>query len=221
VPPSEFIALAESTELIYPLTRWVIGAALAQMARWQAMGQPLKGGGEHQRQQPAGPRLQRAREGPAAAARVEARWLELELTESALALNPELVLRRLQDLRTAGLTLALDDFGTGFSSLSYVSQFPFTTIKIDRSFVSALLRSPRDRHVAESTVALGRKLGLRTVAEGIEDDATAAALMALECDVGQGYLFARPLLGQAFEHWRRSHQAMLQAAQQQALGPRR
>ena len=87
--------------------------------------------------------------------------------------------------------------------------------------MSALLRSPRDRHVAESTIALGRKLGLRTVAEGVEDEATAAALMALDCDVVQGYLFAKPLMAPAFEHWRHAHQGKLQAARQQAAGQHR
>jgi len=152
---------------------------------------------------------------------VAARWLELELTESALTIHPDRVLRRLQALRAAGIALALDDFGAGFSSLSYVSQFPFSTIKIDRSFVGALLRSPRDRHVAESTIALGRKLGLRIVAEGLEDDVTASALMALDCDVGQGHLFARPLMGPAFEHWRHTHESKLLAAQRQAAGHHR
>jgi diguanylate cyclase (GGDEF)-like protein/PAS domain S-box-containing protein len=221
IPPSEFIPLAESTELIYPLTRWVISAALDQMARWQALGQPLKVAVNISANNLQDPDFTDHIKGLLAQKNVPAQWLELEVTESALAVNPDLVLRRLQELRAAGMALALDDFGTGFSSLSYVSQFPFTSIKIDRSFVSALLRSPRDRHVAESTIALGRKLGLRTVAEGVEDDCTAAALMALDCDVGQGYLFAKPLMGQAFEHWRHAHQRKLQAARQQAAGQHR
>ncbi|MDD0813995.1 EAL domain-containing protein [Curvibacter sp. HBC28] len=218
VPPSEFIPLAESTELIYPLTRWVISAALDQMAQWQAQGQSLKVAVNISANNLQDPDFTDHVKDLLRRKNVPAELLELEVTESALAANPEIVLRRLQDLRAAGLSLALDDFGTGFSSLSYVSQFPFTTIKIDRSFVSALLRSPRDRHVAESTIALGRKLGLRTVAEGVEDDATASALMALECDIGQGYLFARPLMGQAFEHWRSTHEAKLEAARKQASG---
>ncbi|MDD0839507.1 EAL domain-containing protein [Curvibacter sp. HBC61] len=218
VPPSEFIPLAESTELIYPLTRWVVSAALDQMALWQAQGQPLKVAVNISANNLQDPDFTDHVKDLLHRKNVPAELLELEVTESALAANPEIVLRRLQDLRAAGLSLALDDFGTGFSSLSYVSQFPFTSIKIDRSFVSALLRSPRDRHVAESTIALGRKLGLRTVAEGVEDDATASALMALECDIGQGYLFARPLMGQAFEHWRSAHEAKLVAARKQASG---
>lgn len=221
IPPSEFIPLAESTELIYPLTRWVISAALDQMARWQAQGQPLKAAVNISANNLQDPDFTDHIKGLLAQKNVPAQWLELEVTESALAVNPDLVLRRLQELRAAGMPLALDDFGTGFSSLSYVSQFPFTSIKIDRSFVSALLRSPRDRHVAESTIALGRKLGLRTVAEGVEDEATAAALMALDCDVVQGYLFAKPLMAPAFEHWRHAHQGKLQAARQQAAGQHR
>lgn len=221
IPPSEFIPLAESTELIYPLTRWVISAALDQMARWQTLGQPLKVAVNISANNLQDPDFTDHIKGLLAQKNVPAQWLELEVTESALAVNPDLVLRRLQELRAAGMPLALDDFGTGFSSLSYVSQFPFTSIKIDRSFVSALLRSPRDRHVAESTIALGRKLGLRTVAEGVEDDSTAAALMALDCDVGQGYLFAKPLMGQAFEHWRHTHQSKLLAARRHAAGQHR
>lgn len=221
IPPSEFIPLAESTELIYPLTRWVISAALDQMARWQARDQALKVAVNISANNLQDPDFTDHIKTLLVQKKVAAQWLELEVTESALAVNPDLVLRRLQELRAAGMALALDDFGTGFSSLSYVSQFPFTSIKIDRSFVSALLRSPRDRHVAESTIALGRKLGLRTVAEGVEDDATAAALMALDCDVGQGYLFAKPLMAPAFEHWRHAHQSKLLAARHQAAGQHR
>jgi EAL domain-containing protein (putative c-di-GMP-specific phosphodiesterase class I) len=147
--------------------------------------------------------------------------LELEVTEGALARNPEIVLRRLQDLRAAGISLSLDDFGTGFSSLSYVSQFPFTSIKIDRSFVTALLASPRDRQVAESTIDLGRKLGLQTIAEGVEDEATASALLALDCDVAQGYLFAKPMLLPEFEAWRAVHEARQAEARRQALASSR
>lgn len=221
IPPSEFIALAESTELIYPLTRWVISAALEQMAQWQARDQALKVAVNISANNLQDPDFTDHIKTLLVQKKVAAQWLELEVTESALAVNPDLVLRRLQELRAAGMALALDDFGTGFSSLSYVSQFPFTSIKIDRSFVSALLRSPRDRHVAESTIALGRKLGLRTVAEGVEDEATAAALMALDCDVVQGYLFAKPLMAPAFEHWRHAHQRKLLAARHQAAGQHR
>lgn len=221
IPPSEFIPLAESTELIYPLTRWVISAALEQMAQWQAQDQTLKVAVNISANNLQDPDFTDHIKTLLVQKKVAAQWLELEVTESALAVNPDLVLRRLQELRAAGMALALDDFGTGFSSLSYVSQFPFTSIKIDRSFVSALLRSPRDRHVAESTIALGRKLGLRTVAEGVEDEATAAALMALDCDVVQGYLFAKPLMAPAFEHWRHAHQSKLQAARHQAAGQHR
>ncbi len=108
--------------------------------------------------------------------------------------------------------LTLDDFGIGFSSLSYVKQFPFNCIKIDRSFVAAMLDSPRDRQVAQSTIALGRNLGLTTIAEGVEDEATASALMALECDVGQGHLFAPPMLLDEFNIWWDRYSSKQQAA---------
>jgi diguanylate cyclase (GGDEF)-like protein/PAS domain S-box-containing protein len=221
IPPSEFIPLAESTELIHPLTRWVVGEALEQILAWQQAGQPLKVAVNISTNNLQDPDFTDYVKNLLQRKGVRPELLELEVTEGALARNPEIMLRRLQDLRTAGISLSLDDFGTGFSSLSYVSQFPFTSIKIDRSFVAALLASPRDRQVAESTIDLGRKLGLQTIAEGVEDEATAAALLALECEVGQGYLFAKPMLLPEFQEWFAAHEAKLVDAQRQALASSR
>ncbi|HSV51630.1 MAG TPA: EAL domain-containing protein, partial [Burkholderiaceae bacterium] len=217
ISPMEFIPLAESTELIHPLTRWVIGEAMEQILLWQKQGRPLKVAVNISTNNLQDPDFTEYVKDLLQRKGVPAELLELEITEGALARNPEIVLRRLQDLRATGLGLSLDDFGTGFSSLSYVSQFPFTSIKIDKSFVSALLSSPRDRQVAESTISLGRKLDLQTIAEGVEDDATASALLALECDIAQGYLFAKPMLATEFEAWRAEHEAMLAEARREAL----
>lgn len=216
ISPGEFIPMAESTELIHPLTRWVLGEALDQILVWQRQGLALPVAVNISTNNLQDPDFTEFVKSLLQRKGVPAELLELEITEGALARNPEIVLRRLQDLRAAGVRLALDDFGTGFSSLSYVSQFPFTSIKIDRSFVAALLSSPRDRQVAESTIDLGRKLGLHTIAEGVEDEATASALLALECDVGQGYLFAKPMLPAEFEIWRQSHENAVEAARRQA-----
>lgn len=216
ISPGEFIPLAESTELIHPLTRWVLGEALDQILVWQRQGLALPVAVNISTNNLQDPDFTEFVKSLLQRKGVPAELLELEITEGALARNPEIVLRRLQDLRAAGVRLALDDFGTGFSSLSYVSQFPFTSIKIDRSFVAALLSSPRDRQVAESTIDLGRKLGLHTIAEGVEDEATASALLALECDVGQGFLFAKPMLPAEFEIWRQSHENAVEAARRQA-----
>lgn len=212
IPPSEFIPLAESTELIQPLTRWVLNEALLQIQRWHEAGKPITLAVNISTNNLQDPDfnpyvidlLQRRGVMP--------ELLDLEVTEGALANNPEIVLRRLHELRSMGIGLSLDDFGTGFSSLSYVSQFPFTSIKIDRSFVSALLLSPRDRQVALSTISLGRNLHLKTIAEGVEDEATTAALLALDCDIGQGYLFGRPMAIADFDNWRLAHEVSLETA---------
>ena len=216
IAPGAFIPLAETTELIHPLTRWVIGEAIEQILRWCQQGRPTRIAVNISANNLQDPDFVDYVKDLLGRRKVAPELLELELTEGALARNPEIVLRRLQDLRSAGLGLALDDFGTGYSSLSYVSQFPFSALKIDRSFVQALLSGVRERQVAESTVTLGRKLELQTVAEGVEDDATAAALLALECDIGQGYLFARPMLLAEVEAWRAAHEARQTAALQQA-----
>jgi EAL domain-containing protein (putative c-di-GMP-specific phosphodiesterase class I) len=117
----------------------------------------------------------------------------IEITEGLLISEPDVAVRRLADLKHLGVRLAIDDFGTGYSSLSYLRRFPVDILKIDRSFVSALGDDPDDAAVAHAIVKLGHALHLRVVAEGIETAAQLAELQALECDYGQGYLFARPL----------------------------
>ncbi len=212
VSPSEFIPLAESTELIHPLTRWVLGEAVDQIHAWAAAGRPLALAVNISTNNLRDPDFIGHVKALLARRAIAPQLLELEITEGALAHNPEIVLRRLQELRDLGVGLSLDDFGTGYSSLSYVSQFPFTSIKIDRAFVSALLGSPRERQVTKSTISLGRELGLHTIAEGVEDDETAAALLALDCDIGQGYLFGRPMPVREFDVWRAQHDARIAQA---------
>jgi diguanylate cyclase (GGDEF)-like protein/PAS domain S-box-containing protein len=201
ISPVEFIPLAESTELIHALTRWVLGKALDQIQIWQRAGNPVKVAINISTNNLQDPDfnghvidLLRRKE-------VDPALLDLEVTEGALAINPEIVLRRLEELRDMGVGLALDDFGTGFSSLSYVSQFPFTSIKIDRSFVSSLISSAKDRQVALVAISLGQNLHLKTIAEGVEDEATVQELLELECDIGQGYLFGRAMPLDEFNQW--------------------
>src|SRR4029077_19941769 len=115
----------------------------------------------------------------------------LEVTESAAARNQGAALENLARLRMRGFELSIDDFGTGFSSLAQLVRTPFSELKIDRSFVSRLETDAATRTLVESVVALARRLGLRTVAEGIETEAELEILIDLECDMGQGYLFAK------------------------------
>lgn len=201
IPPVEFIPLAESTELIHALTRWVLGKSLDQIQLWQRAGRSIAVAVNISANNLQDPDfnayvvdlLRRKDVAPA--------LLDLEVTEGALVHNPEIVLRRLDELRQVGMGLSIDDFGTGFSSLSYVSQFPFTSLKIDRSFVASLLSSEKDREVALVAISLGKKLQLRTIAEGVEDEATARELRQLDCDIGQGYLYGKPMPIAEFNAW--------------------
>jgi EAL domain-containing protein (putative c-di-GMP-specific phosphodiesterase class I) len=118
--------------------------------------------------------------------------LVIELTESTIMHNTEANLERLRDLKALGVRLAIDDFGTGYSSLSYLHRFPIDILKIDRSFVGRLATEGDGPELARAVVRLGETLGIDTVAEGIESEAQAAALLALGCVAGQGYLFAKP-----------------------------
>jgi EAL domain-containing protein (putative c-di-GMP-specific phosphodiesterase class I) len=119
--------------------------------------------------------------------------LTLEITESVIMHDTERTLEVLHALKALGVRLAIDDFGTGYSSLSYLQRFPVDVLKIDKSFVDGVARGGHDAALARTIVALGEMLALRTVAEGIEHETQRAQLRLLGCELGQGYLFARPL----------------------------
>ena len=124
--------------------------------------------------------------------------LELEFTENIMIDDDEIVHAQIKQLRSLGVGLSLDDFGTGFSSLSYLTRFDFSTLKIDRSFVSALDNDERSRRLADSICAIGRSLGLALVAEGVETEYQAATLSGFGVDFMQGFLFSKPLPAQEF-----------------------
>ena len=119
--------------------------------------------------------------------------LVLEITESVVIQSSEAMLEKLHELKALGVRLAIDDFGTGYSSLSYLQRFPVDILKIDKSFVDDVTRSNNDAALARTIIALGDMLSLRTVAEGVEDTKQHALLRELGCELGQGYLFARPV----------------------------
>ena len=130
--------------------------------------------------------------------------LELEITESAAILGAGLVEQYLHELKKRGVGIAIDDFGTGFSSLSYLDRLPADRIKIDRAFVNALDNGDpgaRGARIAEMVVPLGRKLGMKVLAEGIETEAQARRLGELGCDDGQGFLYARPMPIEELKLW--------------------
>ncbi|HEX9230208.1 MAG TPA: EAL domain-containing protein, partial [Arthrobacter sp.] len=125
--------------------------------------------------------------------------LVLEITETALMLDPDASTGRLQQLRSSGVKVSIDDFGTGYSSLAYLKNLPADELKIDKSFVQNIDQSEKDRRLVESIVQLGHAMGLQVVAEGIETEEMRLALVAMGCDVGQGYLFGRPVDAAAFD----------------------
>jgi len=194
VSPTEFIPLAESSGLITELGAWVIDEACQACARIRRQGYPhlriavnlsyvqFKNGQlEHVIKQA----LQRAA--------LPASSLELELTESLLIDDDDFIKRQLDALSTLGVTFAIDDFGTGYSNLSYLRSFNATTLKIDRSFIMSLCQSERDEPLVKAIIQMAASLGLKTVAEGIEDAQTAQLLTQLGCDEGQGYYWAPAL----------------------------
>ena len=194
VPPAQFVPVAEDCGLILPIGRWVLREACRQARAWQDAGlTPLpiavnvsavefrdKGFVE-------GVRTILAETG------LEARYLELELTEGVLMDDAESTASVLQELKMMGVHLAVDDFGTGYSSLSYLRQFPIDVLKIDRSFVNQITADPDDSTIVSAIINMAKSLKHHVVAEGIETQLQRAYLQTHRCAEGQGYLFSRPL----------------------------
>jgi diguanylate cyclase (GGDEF)-like protein len=195
MPPVAFIPLAEETGLILPLGRWVLETACRQARTWRDArpnGPPMFMSVNLSARQFAQADLVDQVGAILSETGLEAGGLELEITESVLMDQSEAGIRTLRRLRELGVRLVLDDFGTGYSSLSYLKHLPLDTIKIDRTFVAGLA-GDTDRSIIEAVVALARGLHIGVVAEGIETEAQFEILRQIGCDVGQGYLFSRPL----------------------------
>ncbi len=199
VAPSRFIPVLESLGLIAPVGEWVLDTALRQARCWRRrLGRDLPVAVNVSSFQMKDPdfaagvleRLRRTGHPPEA--------LELEITESILMESSETTLTNIDRLKRGGVRLAIDDFGTGYSSLSYLHQFPFDTLKIDRSFIQHL-DTPRNRELARHIVSLGHTLELEVVAEGVETQAQLQTVRELGCDLVQGYVFYRPLAAAEFE----------------------
>jgi diguanylate cyclase (GGDEF)-like protein len=197
--PSQFIEAAERTGMIVPIGRWVLQEACRQAAQWRSSGHRALTMAVNlsARQFECGALEEIVHEALQDAA-LPAACLELELTETILIHDVENVLRQIRQLKAMGLTLSLDDFGTGYSSLSYLKKFAVDKIKIDRSFVSGLADDANDAAIVRAIVQIARSLGLRTVAEGVEDERALACLRLLGCDVVQGYYYSPPLTATAF-----------------------
>ena len=199
--PHAFIDLAERTGLIKSLTLAVIDLAVEQAARWQAAGTPLTVAVNvpvRSLLDPAFPgqvaeRLAREALPPSSIA--------IEITESTMLADPDAALAVLSALGAMGVKMAIDDFGTGYSSLAYLKRLPVSELKIDRTFVCNLVDGRNDEVIVRSTIELGHNLGLRVVAEGVEDEETLHELRRLGCDEAQGYHLSRPVPAAELERW--------------------
>jgi diguanylate cyclase (GGDEF)-like protein/PAS domain S-box-containing protein len=194
VSPLKFIPVAEETGLIIPLGEWVLNEACRQLRAWRQAGlgdlTMAVNLSAHQLRSPSlldHVTQTLARHGLAGAD------LELEVTESVAMADPEACIGQLQTLRDLGIRLSIDDFGTGYSSLSYLKRLPIHTLKLDRSFVNDIETDANDVAICTATIALAHNLGLRVVAEGVENAAQHNFLVALRCDTLQGYLFSKPI----------------------------
>ncbi|MEP7324428.1 MAG: EAL domain-containing protein [Gemmatimonadota bacterium] len=199
--PLHFISLAEETGLIAPLGQWVMREAIGQLARWRSdhpesrISVFVNISGRELHEPEVVSRL----------GKLLAAWdgdpgaLVLELTESVLMQQTDQVLAKLQEIKRLGVRLAIDDFGTGYSSLSYLQRFPFDILKIAKPFVDDVAAGVERSALARAIIGLGETLKLRTLAEGIELQEQRAGLLALGCELGQGFYFARPLPAAAID----------------------
>ena len=201
VPAATVVGIAERTGLISSLTHWIFNAALRQSEQWRAAG--------------ITPRLSlnlsssmlNDREFPAVIDQGIKTWgldptrIVFEVAESAALVEAERSVAILTRLKGLGAQISLDDFGSGFTSLAHLRRLPIDEIKIDRPFVTGVLKDAGDQAVVRSAIAVGHNFGLRVVAEGVESHEIREALSGMGCDLGQGYVFARPMLDVALRDW--------------------
>ncbi len=203
IPPGEFVPAAEKTSVIHPLTRYVLDQALGRLAGWAEQGLVLDLAVNLSMRNLHDPTL------PDDVGRLLDTWgvaaerLTLEITESAIALDPARTRSVIDRLGELGVGISIDDFGTGYTSLAYLARLPITQLKIDRSFVQTMGTDADDAAIVRAIITLGHDLGLEVVAEGVENEAIYEQLAALDCDTIQGYWLSRPLPPEAVGRWAR------------------
>jgi diguanylate cyclase (GGDEF)-like protein/PAS domain S-box-containing protein len=200
VAPAEFIPLAEDCGLIVPLGRWATNEACRQVRNWQReipTDEPIVLSVNLSARQLRHPNIVRDIADALDDSGLQPSRLVLEITESVLTVDTASTLNRLYQLKSLGVRLAVDDFGTGYSSFGYLRRFPVDILKIDKSFVDGVATEPTSSALVEAMIRIGKALRLETVAEGVERSDQAERLRTLQCDLGQGELFFRPLPAEA------------------------
>ncbi|MBD8015498.1 sensor domain-containing protein [Planococcus wigleyi] len=194
VPPDHFIPVSEESGQIVAIGRWVLYTACLQNKAWQDQGHPpIKICVNISTIQLHQPNFVQTVKSVLEETGLDAKWLELEVTESILLEETDSLKQSLCALKELGISLSIDDFGTGYTSLSYLRQFSFDRIKIDRSFIEDINNELKGKAITSTIISLAHRLGMAVVAEGIEDEAQLAFLQSERCNEGQGYYFSRPL----------------------------
>jgi diguanylate cyclase (GGDEF)-like protein/PAS domain S-box-containing protein len=194
VPPDKFIRIAENSGLIMPIGEWVLRTACSQARKWQDEGLPavpvaVNVSAVQFRQEGFCGLVRRVLH----EAGLAPQYLELELTESLLLSNADVMFSVFRELKAMGLRLAIDDFGTGYSSLNYLKQWPVSKLKIDRSFVRDVAVNADDAAITTAIISMAKSLGLKVIAEGVENEAQMSFLRTHQCNEIQGYYFSKPL----------------------------
>ena len=207
VPPGKFIPIAEESGLIVPLGEWVLNAACAQLCAWQKEGHELQVAINVSARQFQQRNLADLVLRAMAASNVDPKFIEIEVTESAIMNDAQSSISTLEAMKSRGISISIDDFGTGYSSLSYLKRLPLDILKIDQSFVRDVTTDHNDAAIVRAIIGLARSLGIKVIAEGVEDDRQLSFLNAYGCNYGQGYLFGRPLAPETFIEVMRGRQA--------------
>lgn len=193
VSPAVFVPLAEYSGLIIDIGAWVLQESVEKLKSLQDLGYTdLRVAVNISMPQFRDPQFVPLIKDTVAKMAIEPKNLELEITESLVMDEPQIVVESLKELKNTGIQIAIDDFGTGFSSMSYLQQLPLDRLKVDRAFVNEI-EPGKQAFIAETIVTLGQKLGLKTIAEGIEKKEQATYLLKLGCDEAQGYFYAKPM----------------------------
>ncbi len=199
IPPSEFIPLAENTGFIIPISEWVLRTACQQAVTWQRLGLPpisisVNISAQQLKEQNFVTDILLILE----ETKLDPQWLELELTETMLVSNISLTLEQFNHLQAEGISIAIDDFGTGYASLSYIQNFLFDSLKIDRSFIKEIAQNPKNAAIVSAIIRMARQLNFKVVAEGVETQSEFEFLREQGCDLLQGYFISRPLSAEKF-----------------------